>query len=280
MEENSEGLFSLLFGKLFRNKEDEFPMEKLILSAKEEGDLKADEVAMLLNVLRLGRKQVREIMVPRTDIVCAEVGDPLQEISRLIISHGHSRIPIYEENRDHIRGIIHAKDLLKVFFDPREPQLSANDIMRKPLFIPDTKIVRDMLQEFRGKKIHLAIALDEYGGTSGLVTFEDVLEEIVGEIEDEYDAPKPLDIQVLEDQSVLVSGRTALDELEKHLDLELNSEQVETVSGYLCELAGRVPKQGESYLVKGRNFTVKEADARQVHWIVIQPGPRQAAHPV
>lgn len=279
MEENSEGLLSSLFGKLFRNKEDEFPMEKLILSAKEEGDLKADEVAMLLNVLRLGRKQVREIMVPRTDIVCAEIGDSIQDISGLIIAHGHSRIPIYKENRDHIRGIIHAKDLLKVFLNPQDPQPSAKDIMRKPLFIPDTKIVRDMLQEFRGKKIHLAIALDEYGGTSGLVTFEDVLEEIVGEIEDEYDAPKPLDIQVLDDKSVLVSGRTPLEELEKHLDLELNSEQVETVSGYLCELAGRVPREGESYLVKGRDFTVKDADARQVHWIVIQPEPRQAARP-
>jgi magnesium and cobalt transporter len=271
LEGETEGLFSSLLKRILGTKHD-LPIEKLILSAQEEGDLRPEEVAMLLNVIRLSRRQVREIMVPRTDIICAEIEEPLDEVAKLIIAHGHSRIPIYRVNRDNIVGIVHAKDLLRIRFDEngRKP-VSAADIVRTPLFIPETKAVSEMLQDFRSRKIHLAIALDEYGGTSGMVTFEDVLEEIVGEIEDEYDQPGPEDIQVLDNRTVLVSGRTPLDELDEELDIELDSEQVETLSGYLCELAGRVPAQGETFTVSTHDFTVKEADEKQVHWVLIKP---------
>lgn len=268
MEEQSEGLMSTLFNRLFRGKS-EFSMEKLILTAKEEGDLKSDEVAMLLNVLRLGRRTVSEIMIPRTDIVCAEIGDDLDHIVEQIISSGHSRIPIYRKSKDHIVGIVHAKDLLKCRTEEREMPLE--EIMRLPLFIPETKNVKDMLQFFRARKIHLAIAQDEYGGTSGLVTFEDVLEEIVGEIEDEYDLPRPEDIRILDNKDMLVSGRTSLDELEEHLGVSFDNEQVETLSGYICAVAGRVPRPGEVYDVQGLRFKVRESDNKQIHWVLIQP---------
>ncbi|WP_461209509.1 hemolysin family protein [Desulfocurvus sp. DL9XJH121] len=275
VEDESESLFSTLFGKLF--KKDDSVLEKFILSAKRDGDITSDEVALLLNVLRLGRKQVREIMIPRTDIACAPLDEPLSAVTDLIVERGHSRIPIFRGNRDNIVGIVHAKDLLLHLAHPDAEALSIRDIMRKPLFIPDTKNVQDMLQVFRSKKVHMAIALDEYGGTSGLVTFEDVLEEIVGEIEDEYDAPRPEDIQVLDNGDVLVSGRTPLFELEEDLGLRLNSTQVETVSGFICELAGRVPGAGEAFETGDRRLVVKDADAKQVHWIVIQTSPHAEA---
>lgn len=267
MDDEPDSLFSTLFGKLF--KRDDSVLEKFIHSAKRDGDLTGDEVGLLLNVLRLGRKQVREIMIPRTDIVCASLGEPLQTIVDHLMEHGHSRIPIFQGNRDNIVGIVHAKDMLRHCMLGENPK-SIAEIMRKPLFIPDTKNVMDMLQVFRTRKVHMAIALDEYGGTSGLVTFEDVLEEIVGDIEDEYDAPRPDDIQVLDNGDILVSGRTPLFELDEQFGLRLTSEQVDTLSGFVCELAGRVPSSGEAFLSNDHRLVVKEADPKQVHWIVIQ----------
>lgn len=268
MEDQSEGLFASFITKLFGGR-DSIPIEQAILAAKKHGELKTEEVSMLLNVLRLGRRQVREIMIPRTDIVCTDVSEPIAAVAELIIEHGHSRIPVYRENRDNIVGIIHAKDLLRTCAtDPEPPSTEA--IMRTPLFIPDTKNVYDMLQVFKENKIHLAIALDEYGGTSGLVTFEDVLEEIVGEIEDEYDPPRPDDIQLLDDGSVLVSGRTPLTDLELDAHILIETDQVDTISGYVCSVAGRVPEAGEVFEAQGLRFEVREADPKQVHWIVIR----------
>lgn len=272
MEGEPEGLFPSLLRRLFGNRDD-LSIERVIRTARDDGHLMPGQAAMLLNVLRLSRKQVMDIMIPRTDFVCAEIDESLTEITRLFVEEGHSRIPIYRENRDNIVGIVHAKDLLNVFYSPENVAATAADIMRPLLFIPETKNVYDMLQEFKEKRIHLAIALDEYGGTSGLVTLEDVLEEIVGEIEDEYDEEEPADIQVLDPETALVSGRATLEDLAEELGVRLVSEQVDTVSGYLCEMAGRVPDQGETFDVGGRSFMVKEADARQVHWVVISPIP-------
>lgn len=246
-------------------------MEKLILEARKDGELKADEVSMLLNVLRLGRKKVQDIIIPRTDIVCLEVNDTVSDLAQTLIESGHSRIPVYKENRDNIVGIVHAKDLLKVFMRRCDQDPPITSLMRKPFFISETKNVKDLLQEFLTRKIHLAIALDEYGGTSGLVTFEDVLEEIVGEIEDEYDSPRPEEIQFMDDESVLASGRALLSDVEERLDIKLTSEQVETLGGYLSELAGRVPAENETFSLAGHRFQVKEADAKQVRWVIITP---------
>ena len=276
MEGESEGLFPSLLRRLFGTRDD-LPIERTIRDAREDGDLAPEQAAILLNVLRLSRKQVMDIMIPRTDIVCAEVGESLAEIARIFVEQGHSRVPIYRENRDNIVGIIHAKDLLRSFHSEDNAAATAADIMRPALFIPETKNVYDMLQEFKDKRIHLAIALDEYGGTSGLVTLEDVLEEIVGEIEDEYDEEEPADIQVQDPETALVSGRATLEHLAEELGIRLHSDQVDTVSGYLCELAGRVPDQGERFELDGRTFLVKEADARQVHWVTVSPLPARPA---
>ncbi len=274
MDDGSESRFWPFLGKLF-NVRNGASVESHILDAKREGELKADDVAMLLNVLRLGGRLVREIMIPRTDIVCAEEKDPLPEVIGAIIESGHSRIPIYRENRDHITGIIHAKDLLRAMSLTQngacvDDAINLQELARKPFFIPETKNVKELMQEFRANKIHLAIALDEYGGTSGLITFEDVLEEIVGEIEDEYDAPRPDEIQPLEDGGFLLAGRTTLADVTRFTGVVVVSDQVETIGGYLSELAGRVPQVGEIFTVGGHEFTVQEADHKQVRWLSLK----------
>ncbi|MDL2207662.1 CBS domain-containing protein, partial [Desulfovibrio sp. OttesenSCG-928-M16] len=200
----------------------------------------------------------------------------IRSLAEFIIATGHSRIPIYSGNRDNIIGIVHAKDLLEHALDPAEHVRPVKDIMRDPYYVPETKNVLDLLQEFRTRKVHLAVILDEYGGTAGLVTIEDVLEQIVGDIEDEHDAPREVDISLLEDGSYKISGRAYLDDLNDSLDLAIESEEVDTLGGFLTHLAGRVPEEGEQFTpegAKGALFTVLEADPKQIHAVrLVMPG--------
>lgn len=269
LDDDSDSRFWGALGKFFRQKS--ISIEELILEANKDGTLIQEDASMLLNILRLEKKQVADIMVPRPDIVCAEADDGIGAICELVRAHGHSRIPIYEGNRDNILGVVYAKDLLAHLVGEPGAHPDPRTIMRAPLFIPETLNLKKMLLEFRSQKKHMAVALDEYGGTSGLVTLEDVLEEIVGEIEDEHDPSKPEEIQELRPGVFLVSGRFPLDDLAATLGLPLESDQVETIGGFLTELAGRVPRQGDSFTLEGRRLTVREADRRQVRWIVIEP---------
>lgn len=268
MEEGSDNRFWSVLRRFFSSR-CEAPLEEIIREAREDGELKNEEFLMLLNVLRLSQKQAVEIMVPRTDLVCCEVNDPMADVARRIIDSGHSRIPVYRENRDHMVGLVHAKDLMEFFLGRKD--VSLKTIMRPPYFIPETKNIREVLLEFQSKKIHMAIVIDEYGGTSGVVTLEDVLEEIVGEIEDEYDPPKPQEIEIQQDGSFYVSGRTSLEELKDELGIEIQSEQVETIGGYVCHIAGKVPEQEEEFADGFFRFTVKEADAKHIQWLIITP---------
>ncbi|MDD4648480.1 MAG: hemolysin family protein [Desulfoplanes sp.] len=264
--------------KLFGQRQDT-PIEEAIMEANEDGEIENDEVSMLLNVLHLDTKLVTEIMIPRTEMVCAEENESLKDIANLIIENGHSRIPIYRQSKDNIIGLIHAKDLLPFFVHPETQKADLTSILRSTLFIPDTKNVRDILLEFQAKSLHMAIALDEYGGTSGLVTLEDVLEEIVGEIEDEYDTPKPDAIQEIEENKLLISGRTSLDAIKEECGIDLISDQVETIGGFLCEQAGKVPQRGESLTIKDHIFEIKEADKKHILWVIVMPAKKsQDAH--
>lgn len=284
MEDGSERSVWNMFKGIFK-REDTSDIESIILAAGKEGEVRKEEVAIVLKVLRLSRKQVHEIMIPRTDIVCAEIGERVEDIVDIIITHGHSRIPVYKDNKDNIVGIIHAKDLLRLALKhslvcpPAEPpaEQSLENTLRQPLFIPDTKNVMEMLLEFQSSKNHLAIALDEYGGTSGMLTLEDVLEEIVGDIEDEYDFPQPDDIQVQPDGGLLLSGRAELKELQEYLHVELDNDQVDTIGGYLSQLVGRVPRKGDVFDVHGHRFTIQDADQKKVRWIRVQPTASSAS---
>lgn len=273
MEDSSETRLWSVIRNFFSGRAESNPVEKVISEARENKELAADVSRILHNVLYLDQKQVMEIMIPRTDIDCVEENLSIQDVAQVIINSGHSRLPVYRENKDHMVGIVHAKDLLRVLLNPEREGLTLQEVMREPLLIPETKNVKSMLLDFQSNKVHLAIAVDEYGGTAGLITFEDVLEEIVGEIEDEYDNPKPADIMVLGDESCLVSGRTQLEDLRQELSINLYSEHVETIGGYLTEKAGRVPQEGESFQIGEMTFQVKEADNKQIHGIVVYPVP-------
>jgi magnesium and cobalt transporter len=158
---------------------------------------------------------VQDVMTPRTDADFLPSGTSILDTARFVMETGHSRIPVYADTRDNIIGVAYVKDMLPALLDPVHHSDSVDKIMRPPVFVPETKMVSQLLQEFRARKNHIAIVVDEYGGTSGIVTIEDVLEQIVGEIEDEHDKPAELDIQQLEDGKLLLSGRAWLEDLEE-----------------------------------------------------------------
>ncbi|WP_348981250.1 hemolysin family protein [Salidesulfovibrio onnuriiensis] len=240
------------------------------------GEIESDELDMLLNVLDLDEKLVTEVMVPRIDMECADVASTIRQVAETITGgDAHSRIPIYRESKDQIVGMVHAKDLLTPLLEGRtEDPISG--LLRPPFFIPETATLDKVLNVFKANGVHIAIVQDEYGGTSGLVTLDDILEEIVGEIQDEYDAERPDEIEVLEDGSLLISGRVMLDDLEEEFDIHLDSEQVDSIGGYLTEMAGRIPHEGEFFTLEGRRFTVREADAKQISLIHVQALPTQS----
>ncbi|SNS24844.1 magnesium and cobalt transporter [Humidesulfovibrio mexicanus] len=262
MDEGSNGTILSAIRNLFRKADS--PLDEMFKDAVAEGEIKSDDVRVLQNVIDLEDRHVSEIMIPRPDIICAEQDSPLAEVAELIIQHGHSRIPIYRDNRDHMVGVVHAKDILGPLLQPSADQPLVTGIMRPVHFVPETTNLKSLLHDMQSRKIHLAVALDEYGGTAGLVTMEDVLEQIVGEIGDEYDSLRPEDVQELPDGSQIVSGRVSLDEINERFGLELNSELVESIGGHISELAGRIPAVGESFDLGEWRFQVHEADAKHI----------------
>jgi magnesium and cobalt transporter len=248
-------------------------VEQAIIEASQDGELEADEGSMLLSILRMDDLQVYEIMTPRTDITAVEENCSVAKTIEAIVESGHSRIPIYRENRDNIVGITYAKDLLQEAVTPDNHLKPVSKIMRQAFFVPETKNVLELLNEFKSKKNHMAVILDEYGGTSGLVTIEDVLEEIVGDIEDEHDAPREADIVSLKDGQALLSGRAYLEDINAELGTSLSSEEVETIGGLLSHIAGCLPKAGDEFTLGELHFKVKEADNKHVHKVLVSNLP-------
>lgn len=255
-------------GRFFGHDNEE-SLEKAIMEASAEGEVEPDEESMLLGILRFNDLQVQDTMTPRTDIDCVPEDMALSEVAKVIVESGHSRIPVYRETRDNMVGIIHAKDLLQCMLDTSCPK-TVSAVMREPFFVPETKSIRTLLQEFRAKKLHIAIALDEYGGTAGLITIEDVIEEIVGDIEDEHDAPQEEDIRSLGDNVYELTGRAFLEELQE-IGVNIESDEVDTIGGYLCMEAGHVPAAGESFTVHGWTFTVIDADMKLIRLLRMEP---------
>lgn len=268
-EPENHGSFWSRLGRLFGHDSEE-SLERAILEARADGAVEPDEESMLLGILRFNDLQVQDTMIPRTDMDCVQDDVSLAEVAKVIMESGHSRIPVFRETRDNIVGIIHAKDLLSSMVEHGENPPPVSAVMREPFFVPETKSIRTLLQEFRAKKLHIAIALDEYGGTSGLITIEDVLEEIVGEIEDEHDAPREEDIRQLGDNIYELTGRAYLEDLEK-LGVNLVSDEVDTIGGYLSMEAGHVPGKGEVFILDGWKFTVLDADMKLIKLLRLEP---------
>lgn len=247
-------------------------LEQVVLEARDEGELDKEEGSMILSILQLDDVQVQDVMTPRTDFDCMSSGVAVSAVAQEIIKTGHSRLPIYQDTRDNIIGIAYAKDLLALLLDREKQSTPVNEIMRTPFFVPETKLVSELLQEFRARKNHIAIAVDEYGGTSGLVTIEDILEQIVGDIEDEHDAPREEDICKLGEGRYELSGRAFLEDLHD-LDITLESDEVDTIGGYLCLKAGHVPQAGESFSCDHWLFNVVDSDAKQIHKVICEHQP-------
>jgi len=237
-------------------------LQEAINSSEEEGLLDETEGDMLQAIFDFGDTIVREIMVARPDMVCCASNAPLDELLNLILDSGHSRVPIFEGSVDRIVGVIYAKDLLR-YWGARPEELSPAAVMRVPYFVPETKRIEDLLVDFRTRRVHMAIVVDEYGGTSGLITIEDLLEEIVGDIQDEYDLEEEW-AQPQPDGSLLLDARANVEELEEHFDVEIPRDKFDTVGGFVVHLLGTVPAAGETARANGLLLQVVEADERKV----------------
>ncbi|MDF1524687.1 MAG: hemolysin family protein [bacterium] len=265
----AEGIFNSiknLFRKIARTSVTEEEIHSLIDVGEQEGVINRDEHAMIDAVLDLGDTLVREILVPRTEMVAVEITTPIIEVLETIIAAGHSRIPVYEGDIDHITGILYAKDLLKLWGKLPE-EISIKSVCRKAYFIPETKTTADLLKEFKVRRVHMAVAVDEYGGTSGIITIEDILEEIVGEIQDEHDPVEQSGISRLDDGSYILDARSHIEDVEDELDVQLPRGEYDTLGGFLSHLMGHVPVQGEQGRYGTLLFTVEEADSRKVSTI-------------
>ncbi len=228
-----------------------------------EGAVNASEVKMIESIMELSRVDTAEIMTPRTDIFALEAESDFSRAVREIRSAGHSRVPVYRENMDNIVGVVYAKDLLGL--PPDDDAAGIGAMLREPFFVPETKSIESLLREFKLRKVHLAIVLDEYGGTAGLVTIEDVLEEIVGEIADEYDKAEVPRVRRINESTVDVDGRMRIDEINDLLDIALPLEEdYDTVAGYAIAQFGYIPGVDEKFTSCGVEFTVLQADDRRI----------------
>ena len=218
---------------------------------------------MIHGIFELKQGVVREVMVPRTDVNCVSSKAKIKDVIDLVISEGHSRIPVFEGKIDNIVGVVYAKDLLK-FWGKDEEAIPLERVMRQPYFIPETKRLEELLKEFKMKRVHMAIVVDEYGGLSGLVTIEDLIEEVFGEIEDEYDQSVEGRIRPLDDGSISVDAKLEIEELESYFDVQIQKENFETVGGFIFHLLGRVPRAGERVNFGDLIMTIESADRRKI----------------
>ncbi len=250
-------------------------IEKEILGVVSEGEragaVREQDAELIESVMAFRDTEVAKIMTPRTEIVALPLTAGLQETKDVINREGHSRIPLYGENLDDIRGVLYAKDLLKLA--ENEP-FEAVSLMRKVPFVPESKPISDLLQELRERKVHLAIVLDEYGGTAGLVTIEDILEELVGEIADEYEAPEPEPIQRISPTVAEVDARVHIDELNEALGIELpEDEDYDTVGGFMFSRMGKIPAAGEELACGNVRLRVVQSEERRINRLRVEIAP-------
>ena len=245
--------------------------------AEERHVIDPDTVAMMEGALLVSEMQVRDIMVPRSEIVFIEEDSLPADFLSEIIDSGHSRFPVYDDKRENILGILLAKDLLSLAHDP-EYQFDIRDIIRPVAFVPESKRLNILLREFRERRNHLAIVVDEYGGISGLVTIEDVIEQIVGEIDDEHDLAEDDNIKRHRDERYTVKARTSIEEFNEFFETEWQAEDYETIGGLIIHELGHLPLRGEEIEYSGFEFKVLRADRRRVRLArVIRQDPSESA---
>lgn len=261
-------------------------LEEEIRTLQQRGLLEQDQGQILQSVFQFGETIAKEVMVPRVDMVCVEIDTPLHQVLDLMIQCGYTRLPVYEESVDSILGLVHAKDLLRRLSGPESDKIRQQPVaradLRETLFVPGTKKIAKILRELQQKQITMAIVVDEYGGTDGLLTLEDIVEEIVGEITDEYDQAHE-GIQLLKDGSSIVDAKIVIEDVNEFLHLELPFDEHETLGGYVYGLFGRVPQAGETIAVDGLRFTVDSVHKqriKRVHIHKVEESVESEAEPV
>ncbi|MBQ3644984.1 MAG: HlyC/CorC family transporter [Synergistaceae bacterium] len=244
-------------------------IEQVVKIGEESGALEASERRMIDGIIDFDETKVHEIMVPRTDMIFLEADNTLADAVKLFIEEGHSRIPVYEESPDNIIGILYVKDTLKNLLDSNL-DCDVRNLLRKPIFVPETIRTAELLENMRREHIHIAIIVDEYGGVAGLVTMEDILEQIVGEIQDEYDQETP-EIQKLDDGSYLVQGVISLENLSEELGTEFESEDAESLGGLVLTLSGSFPEEGEIFEYNGWQIKVEGLEDHRITMLKLIP---------
>lgn len=249
---------------LSREPKDRGELVELLRDAEQREIIDSDDLEMLEGVLEVSETQVRDIMIPRAQVIFVDIEDPMEDIITLIINSGHSRFPVINENKDEIIGILFAKDLLQFAFTKKLDHGDIEAVLRKPNFTPGSKRVDVLLKEFQIQRNHMAIVADEYGKVAGLITIEDVLEEIVGDIEDEHDEACQKWIKSVDKQRYLIDALTPIEIFNEHFDTELSDEEFDTIGGLVTHHFGHLPVCEETVIISRFTFKVIQADKRRI----------------
>ena len=247
-------------------------LSELAKLSRERGTIVEEEQGLIHSIVNFRSVFVQEVMTPRVDIVAVSDDSSMSELISIINSSGHSRLPLFHNDLDNISGVIYAKDLLPFIKDKENQKVfSLNTIARKVLFVPRTKMISDLMRVFQEKKMHIAVVVDEYGGTAGVITLEDILEEIIGEIRDEFDKEESSVIKISEGKYIVL-GKFPISELDELLNSKIMAENsdFETVGGLVLNHAGHVPKEGYSFSLENHNFTVKEIANKRIKKVLIE----------
>jgi len=241
---------------------------QMVEEGEEQGVIEEQEKNMIHSIISFRDTIAREVMIPRISMVCKEVNEPIQEFLKAIFETGYSRIPVYEDNIDNITGIVYAKDMLKLI-NEKNANVNIKEIIKPAYFIPEIKKIGELLKEMQQKRISMAVVVDEYGGIDGLVTIEDIIEEIVGEIEDEYDQKNPV-IEKIDDITFIVDARMNIEDVNSDIGSDLPVDDCETIGGFVYGLLGRIPLQGEEVKVDSLSIVVEKIQRRVIKKLKIK----------
>ncbi|MDR2073363.1 MAG: hemolysin family protein [Spirochaetaceae bacterium] len=242
------------------------PSKKVELDKKTLASLESDQQEMIRGIVEFKDTTAKEVMVPRIDVVFLSSAASREDLLKTIVESGHSRFPVYEETIDNVVGILYVKDVLKALVTGED--FSIMDILRKPFFIPKSKHINEVLREFRRRRVHIAVAMDEYGGVSGIICMEDILEQIIGDIQDEFDNEKE-DILKLEEGIWLCDARVNLEDLSEELGISLPTEKFDTLGGFIFDLFGKIPVKYEKALYNGDEFIIQNMEGHKIGMVKI-----------
>lgn len=274
-ESNKPGLLERLSALLLREPEDREQLITLLHKAFERNLLDAEALAMMEGVIQVSERQVGEIMLPRAQMDVIDISEPPEQFIPFVIEAAHSRFPVIDGNKDNIIGILLAKDLLRYYAGE---EFDVRGMLRPAVFVPESKRLNVLLRDFRSNRNHIALVVDEYGGVCGMVTIEDVLEQIVGEIEDEYDFDEDEDnIIPVGKGSWRIKAATEIEDFNAALGSDFSDEECDTVGGLVLKAAGQLPKRGERIVIDGMIFTVLRVDSRRLYSLLVERKPEEVA---